>query len=66
VWCKSAILPHLITMCHIINLRKMQKTKVRTTTPNQNEKKKKNPIASETQAKLMLDWVWPGSRRPRV
>jgi hypothetical protein len=41
--CKSASLQHLIIMQHIINLRKMQKIKVITTTSNQNEKVRKWP-----------------------
>jgi hypothetical protein len=44
--CKSPILQHPLTKCHIIALREMQKIKMNTNTPNQNKYNTKNILAS--------------------
>jgi hypothetical protein len=44
--CKSPILQHPLTKCHIITLREMQKIKMNTNTPNQNKYNTKNTLAS--------------------
>jgi hypothetical protein len=46
--CKSPFLQHrhLLTKCHIITLRGMQKIKMNTNTPNKNEHNTKNTLAS--------------------
>jgi hypothetical protein len=44
--CKSPILQHPLTKCHVIALREMQKIKMNTNTPNQNKYNTKNTLAS--------------------
>jgi hypothetical protein len=44
--CKSLILQHPLTNCHIINSREMQKIKMNTDTTNQNKYNTKNTLAS--------------------
>jgi 5-methylcytosine-specific restriction endonuclease McrA len=44
--CKSPILQHPLTKCHIIALREMQKIKMNTNTPNQNKYNTKNTLTS--------------------
>ena len=45
--CKSPLLQHPFTKCHIITLREMQIIKMCTNTPNQNKYNTKNTLASK-------------------
>jgi hypothetical protein len=73
--CKSLILQHPLTKCHIINSREMQKIKMNTDTTNQNKYNTKNTLASRPNilkkkkanpADRCRPWVWLDPLRPWV
>jgi hypothetical protein len=73
--CKSLILQHPLTKCHIINSREMQKIKMNTDTTNQNKYNTKNTLTSRPNrlkkkkanpADRCRPWVWPDPVRPWV
>ena len=66
--CKSPLLQHPLTKCHIITLREMQKIKMSTNTPNQNEYNTKNTLASKPTSAVGLARPTPamGLARPTL